>query len=99
MITGAQCRAGRALVEISRTKLAARSNVPKPVIERFENKLEKPDPATVAALAQALEDLGAMFIAENGGGVGVRLRFSSADARQISRMESEGGVAASDVVP
>lgn len=99
MIAGSQCRAGRALVEISRAKLAARANVPEQVIERFENRLGEPDEATIARLAHALEELGAVFIDENGGGIGVRLRFSSSEARQISRMEGEGGVAANDVVP
>jgi hypothetical protein len=41
------------------------------------NRLEKGDvlrPRTVAAVRQALEDAGVIFIAENGGGPGVRLK-------------------------
>jgi hypothetical protein len=68
------------------------------VIEQFEHGLKVPDASAIAAIVSALEDLGATFLEENGGGVGVRLRFSRSEAKQISRMEGEGGPAASDVV-
>ncbi|PWJ86249.1 hypothetical protein C7441_101128 [Pseudaminobacter salicylatoxidans] len=99
MITGSQCRAGRALVEITRAKLASRSAVDEAVIEQFERKLEEPAPETISALKAALEDLGAVFIEENGGGIGVRLKFTESEARRIARLEGEGGLVASDRVP
>jgi hypothetical protein len=99
MITGSQCRAARALVEITRGKLGSRSGVDEAIIESFERRLEKPDPEITTALQAALEDLGAVFIKENGGGIGVRLKFTAAEARQIARLEGEGGIAASDRVP
>lgn len=99
MITGSQCRAARALVEVSRGRLSSRSGVDESVIEEFERRLEKPGPEAIAALQEALEELGAIFIEENGGGIGVRLKFSAADARQIARLEGEGGIVASDRVP
>jgi hypothetical protein len=99
MITGPQCRAGRALVEISRTWLASRSGVDEVVIEHFERKIEEPELSVVADLEAALQDLGAVFIRENSGGLGVRLKFTSSDARQIARLEDEGGVVAGDWVP
>ncbi|WP_019173720.1 hypothetical protein [Pseudaminobacter salicylatoxidans] len=99
MITGSQCRAGRALVEITRAKLASRSAVDEDVIEQFERKLEEPAPETISALKAALEDLGAVFIEENGGGIGVRLKFTESEARRIARLEGEGGLVASDRVP
>ena len=99
MITGSQCRAGRALVEVTRGKLSIRSGVDEAVIEAFERKLEKPEPDAIAALQTALELLGAVFIEENGGGIGVRLKFTQSEAKRIARLESEGGIVASDRVP
>lgn len=99
MIQGSQCRAARALVEVTRAKLAERSGVDEIVIERFERQLDEPDPATIETLQAALEALGAVFIDENGGGIGVRLKFNQSEARRISRLEAEGGIVASDRVP
>jgi hypothetical protein len=42
-------------------------------------------------LCQALEQGGAVFIPENGGGVGVRLKYARRDVRGINKWESEGG--------
>lgn len=99
MITGSQCRAGRALVEVSRAKLADRSGVAEAVIEHFERQIDEPDAAMIEAISKALEDLGAVFIQDNGGGIGVRLKFTASEARRIARLEGEGGVVASDRVP
>jgi hypothetical protein len=99
VITGSQCRAARALVEITRAKLASRSAVDEIVIEQFERKLEEPESETITALKSALETLGAVFIKENGGGIGVRLKFTESEAKRIARLEGEGGVVASDRVP
>ena len=99
MITGPQCRAGRALVEITRAKLASRSGINESVIEKFERMIEEPASDAVSALEQALEELGAVFIAENGGGIGVRLKFTDSEARRIARLEGEGGIVADDRVP
>lgn len=99
MITGSQCRAGRALVEVTRGKLSVRSGVDEAAIEGFERKLQNPEPEAIAALQAALEALGAVFLEENGGGIGVRLKFTQSEGRRIARLESEGGIVASDRVP
>ncbi|MBS3648475.1 XRE family transcriptional regulator [Pseudaminobacter sp. 19-2017] len=99
MLTGSQCRAARALVEWTRETLARSSGVDTSVIEAFERKLGNPDVAENAKLQRALEAAGAYFIAENGGGVGVRLKFSRTDVRRLSILEGEGGTAAMDDVP
>jgi hypothetical protein len=99
MVTGSQCRAARALVEISRPLLARRSGVDLLVIERFENIVGRPKKREIEAIKHALEDLGAVFIPENGTGYGVRLKFSNAEADRIARLECEGGIVASDRVP
>lgn len=73
-ITPAQCRAGRALVEISREKLAQSSQVAVRTVTDFERGAREPIRNTLHALRQALENAGVEFIAENGGGPGVRLK-------------------------
>jgi hypothetical protein len=99
MITGPQCRAARALVEWTREFLARKADVDVAAIEAFERKLGKPTSDDRRKLEQALMDGGAVFIAENGGGVGVRLKFSPADVRRIATLEGEGGTVAMDDVP
>ena len=99
MITGSQCRAARALVEISRPMLSSRSGVDVRVIERFENIAGRPEMYELEEIRNALEELGAVVIPENGSGYGVRLKFSDVDAAQIARLECEGGIVANDRVP
>ena len=99
MITGSQCRAGRALVESSRAKLAHRSGIDEAMIEAFERKIDEPDRRAIAAIEAALEALGAVFIEENGGGIGVRLKFTASEAKRIALLEGEGGMVASNRVP
>lgn len=99
MITGSQCRAGRALAEISRDILAKLSGIDAEIIEHFERKLDKPDDETIAAIVAALEKAGIVFTPENGGGVGVRLKFTASEAKRLGVLEDEGGVTAFDEVP
>nr|WP_081435027.1 hypothetical protein [Nitrobacter hamburgensis] len=99
MITGPQCRAARALVEISRPMLARRSGVDLGAIEHFENISRSLKRDEIEAVRLALEELGAVFIPENGFGCGVRLKFNNVEAAQIARLECEGGVVANDRVP
>lgn len=98
-MTGSQCRAARALVEISRPMLARRSGVDLGAIERFENISGSLKRDKIEAAQLALEELGAVFIPENGAGYGVRLKFSNVEATQIARFECEGGIVANDRVP
>jgi transcriptional regulator with XRE-family HTH domain len=49
---------------------------------RFENGRVDADPATVAAIRAVLEAAGVDFIAENGGGPGVRLRKAGGDGHE-----------------
>lgn len=99
MITGSQCRAARALAEISRDILAKLSKVDAKVIEHFERKIDRPADEDVAAIEAALESAGIVFLPENGGGVGVRLKFTASEAKRLAVLESEGGVTALDEVP
>ncbi|MBB6468326.1 XRE family transcriptional regulator [Aminobacter carboxidus] len=100
MMTGAMCKAARALVEISRQRLAVASSVDEADIEAFERKISIPDDDARGALQAALERYGAVFIPEDGGnGAGVRLKFSRSVTKRLSMLEGEGGPAASDDVP
>ncbi len=73
-MTPAQCRAARALISLSQDELAAASDVAKRTIVNFEGGTAQAYARTVAALRSALEAAGVVFIEENGGGPGVRLR-------------------------
>ncbi len=52
-----------------------------------------------AILSVLLEDLGAVFLTENGGGVGVRLKFNSSETKRLGVLENEGGISGLDDVP
>lgn len=70
-------RAARALLQWDQRTLAEKSNVSLATIKRLE---PHPGPlranrVTIAALKHALEAAGIEFIAENGGGPGVRLAW------------------------
>ena len=100
MITGSLCRAARALVEVTRAKLAANSQVDEVTIEKFERDIDRPDDAAISALKVALEELGAVFIPEQGSsGAGVRLKFSRAVTDRLSNFVNEGGPSRKDAVP
>jgi hypothetical protein len=99
MITYSQCRAARALTEITCDMLAERSGVDAAVIADFEGRLVELDNASVEKLQAALESFGALFIPENGGGIGVRLKFTQSESRRLQSLENEGGNAGDDEVP
>ena len=99
MITHSQCRAARALTEITCDMLAERSGVDAASIADFERKLVELDDTSVEKLQMALESFGALFIPENGGGIGVRLKFTQSESRRLQSLENEGGNAGDDEVP
>jgi hypothetical protein len=65
-------------------------------ISDFERRFRRPDSEAMRQLRRSLEDGGVMFIAENGGGAGVRLRFSQREVGAINRWEGEGGTTGED---
>jgi hypothetical protein len=97
-ITGPQCCAARALVEWTIDEVAQRSGVAAEVIIAFEQKVRDPGMEAKRQLLAALESGGAVFIWENGGGVGVRLKYARRDVRAVNKWESEGGLAGEDDV-
>ena len=74
MITPAQCRAARGLIDLSQLELAERAGVGVVTIRQLEAGSHGPRRATLDVVRRALEAAGVEFIDENGGGAGVRLR-------------------------
>ena len=75
-ITSEQVRAARALLRWEQRDLAKASGVSLPSVKRLEIQpgALAAQQRTIAQLRNALEKAGVEFIAENGGGAGVRLR-------------------------
>lgn len=97
-MTPAQCRAGRALIEWTTDDLAEASGIAASVIVDFETRRTQVDGEAINALVAAFEHGGVRLIPENGGGEGVRLKFSRADVKRIATLEGEGGIIAEDDV-
>jgi transcriptional regulator with XRE-family HTH domain len=77
MISVEQIRAARGLLGWSQTKLATAADRSLPTIKRLErDKGERPAVSgdVREAVQKALEKAGIEFIAENGGGAGVRMK-------------------------
>jgi transcriptional regulator with XRE-family HTH domain len=82
LFSPSQIRAARALVGWSQTKVAAAAGLSIPTVKRAEadGGIRVSEDA-MAAIASALKKAGVDFIAENGGGPGVRLRKTQRPAK------------------
>lgn len=78
VITAHQSMGARAMLGWSRKMLARRAGVAERTLSDFERQARRPHSNNLAAIAGALESAGIEFIAENGGGPGVRLRHGLA---------------------
>ncbi|WP_181169638.1 helix-turn-helix transcriptional regulator [Mesorhizobium sp. B2-4-4] len=74
MMTPAQCRAARALLNWSQQELADASKIGNATIRNFEAGRSEPQHATLVVLRRTFEDAGVVFIDANGDGAGVRLK-------------------------
>ncbi|MFS2174605.1 helix-turn-helix domain-containing protein [Rhizobium pisi] len=72
-LSPAQCRAARALIGWSQDDLSSASKIVKETIADFEAGTLSPSERILQDMKHSLEDAGVLFIAENGGGAGVRL--------------------------
>ena len=79
-----QCRMARAALQIGVRDLANMAKVSPSTVARFEAGEELKE-RTVEAMRAALESAGVEFIAENGGGPGVRLKKTAKGVEEISR--------------
>jgi transcriptional regulator with XRE-family HTH domain len=77
MVTPAQCRAARGLLGWSQQVLAERAGIGIVTVRQLEAGAHEPRRATIEVVRRCFETGGVEFIAENGGGAGVRLRKPS----------------------
>lgn len=78
----------RAALKLGVRELAAAAKVSPATVTRIEADLPA-NASTLAAISAALEALGVEFIAENGGGPGVRLRKSGAQPSAADQQHPE----------
>jgi transcriptional regulator with XRE-family HTH domain len=69
-----QSRGARALLDMTQPQLAASSGLGLSTVVDFERSRRPVSKEAIQAIRIALENAGIEFIAENGGGPGVRLR-------------------------
>ena len=75
MITPAQCRAARGLLDWSQSELARRASVGRNTVVDLERERRTPHANNMLAIVSALEEAGVEFIDTEGGAPGVRLRL------------------------
>jgi DNA-binding transcriptional regulator YiaG len=75
-LSGRQIAAARTLLGLGQAELAAAARISVPTLRRMESSAGEATgyANNVEAVRRALESAGVEFIAENGGGLGVRLR-------------------------
>ena len=79
MISPKQVKAARLFLDWEQRDLAHHSGLSLPTIQRMEKLgMERSQAGNVQRVQQALERAGIVFIAENGGGSGVRLAVPAA---------------------
>jgi transcriptional regulator with XRE-family HTH domain len=83
LVTTSQVKAARALLGWTQADLASHSGVSEPTIARLESLSGElaGRAGTAEKIRRALESAGILFIEENGGGPGVRLRKQQAKKR------------------
>jgi transcriptional regulator with XRE-family HTH domain len=74
MVTPAQCRAGRGLLDWSQQELAKKAGVGVVTVRQLEAGVHEPRRATLDVVRRCFEAAGIEFIDENGGGPGVRIK-------------------------
>ena len=87
-MTADQLRAARAMLRMDQSALAVASGLSVETIKRLEGmegQLSETRVATINAIRAALEKAGVEFIAENGGGAGVRLKKRSETVADLTR--------------
>ncbi|RVG50564.1 MULTISPECIES: helix-turn-helix domain-containing protein [Sinorhizobium] len=74
MITPAQIKAARAMLDWKQTDLAAAAGLSEMSVKNVEKGQKDSRMSTIQAIRSALESAGIIFIDQNGNGPGVRLR-------------------------
>ena len=81
MVSPAQCRAARGLLDWSQQALAESAGIGIVTVRQLEAGLTAPRRATIQVVRRAFEAAGIEFIEENGGGPGVRLKDRHTEQR------------------
>jgi transcriptional regulator with XRE-family HTH domain len=81
-ISPAQCRGGRALLDMTQPQLASMASVGLSTVVDFERQRRTVSEEAIRKMQEALENAGIQFIPENGGGPGVRLKRSKHEKRK-----------------
>lgn len=90
-------RAARALTQVSHKVVARAAELEPGRLQAYERGHGTLDADESHRLRTALEDFGALFIAEDGeAGYGVRQKFNSVKSRRLETWEGEGGPAYED---
>ncbi|ASJ59352.1 helix-turn-helix domain-containing protein [Sinorhizobium meliloti] len=74
MITPAQIKAARAMLDWKQTDLAAAAGLSEMSVKNVEKGQKDSRMSTIQSIRSALESAGIIFIDQNGNGPGVRLR-------------------------
>lgn len=101
-MTGRLIAAARGLTGISREDFAGAAGLPVEKIALMEagGSAWLNSESDAEAVIRAFERFGVVLIEEDASmGAGVRLKFTRQDAKQISRLEGEGGIVRSDDAP
>lgn len=101
-ISGRVIAAARALAGVSLSDFAAAAGLPSDTVRDLEasGSAFVPSEPVRDAVNKALKHFGVLVIDESDGmGAGVRLKFTRQDVQQITRLEGEGGIVASDDAP
>ena len=77
ILSPATCRAARGLLGWTQEELAAAAKVGRSTVRNFEVGRSIPVANNLSAMRGAFEAAGVEFIAQNGGGAGVRLKKPS----------------------
>lgn len=101
-VTGRLIAAARALAGVSQAEFAASAGLTVEDLQHLEagGSAWIPSGREATAVRRALDYFGVLVIDETDGiGAGVRLKFTRKDVRQITRLESEGGIVGADDAP
>lgn len=101
-LTGRIIAAARALVGVAQVEFASAAGLSPEALRHLEasGSARLPTGRDADAVGKALDYFGVVVIDEGDGmGAGVRLKFSRQDVRQITRLESEGGIVGADDAP
>jgi len=98
VLSAAQCRAGRAMLDWSAERLSKAAAVDVGALKAFESKFRRLDDNALRRIRAALEQAGIAFIPDSDRGAGVRFKFNVREVRAIRRWEAEGGRAGDDAI-